>query len=159
MSKARLVIAALLTEHLTPTEIATRYGVHRSWVYRLKARYDDIGDAAFEPRSRRPHHTPNTTNPETTARVLELRETLTDQGHDAGADTIRWHLQHEHHTALSRATVHRILVRNGAITPAPSKRPKAHTPASQQNNPTKHGNQTSPTTASQAVKTPRSSPG
>ncbi|UJH71125.1 IS481 family transposase [Ornithinimicrobium sp. INDO-MA30-4] len=125
MSKARLVIAALPTEHLTPTEVAPKYGVHRSWVYRLKARYDTIGEAAFEPQSRRPHHTPNTTDPETTALVLDIRNTLTQQGHDAGADTIRWHLHPEHHTLISRATIHRILARNGLITPTPKKRPKS----------------------------------
>ena len=42
-------------------EVAARYGVHRSWVYRLKARYDAEGEAAFEPRSRRPRTTPNAT--------------------------------------------------------------------------------------------------
>ena len=50
MSKARLVITALLVEQQTVAEVAARYGVHRSWVYQLKARYDDVGEAAFEPR-------------------------------------------------------------------------------------------------------------
>ena len=58
MSKARLVITALVVEQQTVAEVAARYGVHRSWVYRLKARYDDDGEAAFEPRSRRPHDLP-----------------------------------------------------------------------------------------------------
>ena len=40
MSKARLVITALFTEGLTPSQVAERYGVHRAWVYKLKARYD-----------------------------------------------------------------------------------------------------------------------
>jgi hypothetical protein len=38
MSKARLVITALFVDHQTPAEVAARYGVHRAWVYKLKAR-------------------------------------------------------------------------------------------------------------------------
>jgi hypothetical protein len=38
MSKARLVLTALLLDRQTPAEVAARYGVHRSWVYKLKAR-------------------------------------------------------------------------------------------------------------------------
>ena len=46
MSKARLVLTALFVEHQTPAEVAARYGVHRGWVYKLKARYDAEGEAA-----------------------------------------------------------------------------------------------------------------
>jgi transposase len=60
MSTARLVLTALLTEGQSVAEIAARYGVHRSWIYRLKARYDTEGETAFEPRSdgRTPHLEP-----------------------------------------------------------------------------------------------------
>ena len=125
MSKARLVITALLVENLTPGEVAARYGVHRSWVYRLKARYDEVGEAAFEPRSRRPHTVPTATPDDTVQLVLALRTELSEQGLDAGADTIGWHLEHHHATTLSRATINRILTRHGTLTPDPSKRPKS----------------------------------
>jgi len=36
MSKARLVLTALFIDRQTPAEVARRYGVHRSWVYKLK---------------------------------------------------------------------------------------------------------------------------
>jgi transposase len=39
VSKARLVITALIIEKQSVAEVAARYGVHRSWVYRLKTRY------------------------------------------------------------------------------------------------------------------------
>ena len=61
MSKARLVITALFVEGQKPAEVAQRYGVHRAWVYKLKARYEAEGDAALEPRSRRPATSPNAT--------------------------------------------------------------------------------------------------
>jgi len=34
--------------------------------------------------------------------VLRLRQALHEAGHDAGADTIGWHLEHRHRTTLSR---------------------------------------------------------
>jgi transposase InsO family protein len=125
MSKARLVITALFVEKQTPSQVAARYGVHRSWVYRLKARYEAEGEAAFEPRSRRPHTSPAATPAATAELVLRLRKQLTEAGHDAGADTLVWHLHQHHQVTLSRATVHRILVRHGAITPEPKKRPRS----------------------------------
>jgi transposase InsO family protein len=125
MSKARLVITALFVEGQTPSEVAQRYGVHRAWVYKLKARYEAEGEAALEPRSRRPKSTPSATPAATVELVLRLRKQLTEAGLDAGADTIGWHLHHRHHSELSRATINRILARAGAVTPDPSKRPKS----------------------------------
>jgi transposase InsO family protein len=125
MSKARLVITALFVEGQTPAQVAARYGVHRAWVYKLKARYRAEGDAAFEPRSRRPTSSPRATPEQTVELVRSLRHQLTEAGLDAGADTIGWHLQHHHQVSLSRATINRILVRAGAVTPTPAKRPKS----------------------------------
>jgi transposase InsO family protein len=125
MSMARLVITALYVERQSPAEVATRYGVHRSWVYRLKARYEAEGEAALAPRSRRPRASPRATAPETVELVLRLRKQLAEQGLDAGADTIGWHLAHRHGTTLSRATINRVLARHGAVVPEPAKRPKS----------------------------------
>jgi transposase InsO family protein len=125
MSKARLVITALFVEGQTPSEVARRYGVHRAWVYKLRARYQAEGEAALEPRSRAPKNSPTATPAATVDLVLELRKTLSEQGLDAGADTIGWHLAHHHDVVLSRATINRILTRAGTITPDPAKRPKS----------------------------------
>jgi len=125
MSKARLVITALFIEHQTPAEVAARYGVHRSWVYKLKDRYQAEGEAALEPRSRRPKTSPGATPAEIVELVLRLRKELAETGHDAGAETVLWHLAEHHQVTISRATVHRILTRHGAVTPEPRKRPKS----------------------------------
>ena len=53
MSKARLVITAVLIEGRSQSQVARDYGVSQSWISRLIARYTLEGDAAFEPRSRR----------------------------------------------------------------------------------------------------------
>jgi transposase InsO family protein len=89
------------------------------------ARYRDEGQSAFEPRSRAPKTHPRATPDAGVELVLKLRKQLTDAGLDAGADTISWHLSHHHQLALSRATINRILIRHGAVTPDPAKRPKS----------------------------------
>jgi transposase InsO family protein len=125
MSKARLVITAVTIEKRSVAEVASSYAVSRSWIYELLARYRAEGDAAFEPRSRAPKSSPGATPHRTVELVLRLRKELLASGHDAGADTLVWHLAQHHSITLSRATVHRILTRHGAITPEPKKRPKS----------------------------------
>jgi transposase InsO family protein len=125
MSKARLVITAVTIEKRPVAEVVASYGVSRSWVYELLARYRLEGDAALEPRSRAPKTSPNATSPETIDLVLRLRKEIAESGHDAGAETLLWHLTQQHQVKISRATVHRILTRHGAITPEPKKRPKS----------------------------------
>lgn len=124
MSKARLVITAVVVEGRSQAEVARAYGVSQPWISRLVARYRAQGETAFEARSRRPHRSPNATSADVVDRVLALRKDLSDQGLDAGPHTIAWHLQHHHQTTLSPATISRILTRHGAVTPDPAKRPK-----------------------------------
>jgi transposase len=107
-----------------PAEVAARYGSHRSWVYKLKARYQADGEAAFEPRSRRPKTNPTAIPPATVALIVELRGKLTTAGLDTGPDTIAWHLSHHHGTTVSVSTISRTLTRAGLVTPTPKKRPK-----------------------------------
>jgi len=54
-----------------------------------------------------------------------LRKELAGQGLDAGPHTICWHLEHQHKTTVSAATVSRYLARAGLVVPAPAKRPKS----------------------------------
>jgi len=48
MSKARVVITAVTIEKRPVSEVARSYGVARSWIYALLARYQAEGEAAFE---------------------------------------------------------------------------------------------------------------
>jgi transposase InsO family protein len=125
VSKARLVITAVVVEGRSPSEVARSYGVARSWVYTLVARYRSEGDTAFEPRSRRPTTRPDTTPSATVELVIALRHRLANAGLDAGADTIAWHLQHHHQVRLSRATIYRIIKRAELIVPEPRKKPRS----------------------------------
>ena len=124
MSKRRLVITAVLAGS-SQSEAARTYHVSQGWVSRLMARYALEGEAVFAPRSRRPSTSPTATSATTVELILRLRKQLADAGHDAGAETICWHLFHHHQITVSRATIHRILVRNGAVAPDPAKRPKS----------------------------------
>ncbi len=124
MSKRRLVITAVVAGQ-SQSEVARTYGVSQGWISRLMARYRDEGEAAFTPRSRAPKTSPAATAPETVELVLRLRKHLDESGLDAGADTLDWHLQHHHQITLARATINRILVRAGQVSPDPSKRPKS----------------------------------
>src|SRR5690348_11803294 len=123
-AKRRLVITAVLAG-ASQSEAARTYGVSQGWISRLMARYAVAGEAAFEPRSRAPRKSPLATPAATVDLVLRLRKQLAQAGHDAGAETIGWHLQHHHRIELSRATIHRILTRAGLVVAEPAKRPKA----------------------------------
>jgi transposase InsO family protein len=125
MSKARLVITAVTVEKRPVSEVARSYGVARSWIYALLARYQAEGEAAFEPRSRRPKTSPSAISGGAADLIVRLRKDLAGQGLDAGPQTIAWHLEHQHQVKVSPATVSRYLARAGLVTPDPSKRPKS----------------------------------
>jgi transposase InsO family protein len=125
MSKARLVITAVVTEGRSQGEVARAYGVSQGWVSRLVARYRAEGEAAFEPRSRRPKSSPAAISDDAAGLIVALRKDLAGRGLDAGPDTIAWHLRHQHQVTVSAATVARYLARAGLVVPEPRKRPKA----------------------------------
>ncbi len=92
MSTPRLVITAVVLEGRSQAEVARCYGVSKGWVSKLVARYRIEGQAAFEPRSRRPKSSPTATPQPTVELIVDLRRRLAGQGHDAGPATIAWHL-------------------------------------------------------------------
>ena len=124
-SKARLVLTALFVDHQSPAEVAARYGVHRAWVYKLKARYQAEGDTALAPRSRRPKTSPTALSAAVVDLIKRVRKELPDAGLDAGPETIGWHLEHHHGHRVARSTISRHLTAAGLVTPEPKKRPKS----------------------------------
>jgi transposase InsO family protein len=125
VSKARLVITAVVVEGRPVGEVSAAYGVARSWIYELLARYRAEGDDAFEPRSRRPHASPSALPTGRRELIIQLRRELTGQGLDAGPHTIAWHLAEQHSLTVSVATIWRTLKRAGLIVSEPKKKPKA----------------------------------
>ena len=125
MSKARLVITAVVIEGRSQSEVARDYGVSQSWISRLLTRYRLEGEAAFEPRSRRPRSSPGRLPTSTVDLIVGLRAELAGKGLDHGPHTIAWHLQHHHGITIAVSTIHRHLAAAGLITPTPQKRPKS----------------------------------
>jgi transposase InsO family protein len=125
MSMARVVITAVVLEGRPKSAVARDYGVSRRWVQILVGRYLAEGEAAFEPRSRRPHTSPQRTSQATEDAIVALRKDLAEAGQDAGAETIVWHLRQQAGWAPSVATIWRILFRRGFVTPQPHKRPRS----------------------------------
>lgn len=124
MATNRQIITMALSG-LGPTETARRLGISPRWVLALLARHRAEGEAAFEPRSRRPRSRPNQTPEPVRTRICQLRTELAARGDDNGADTIAYWLREEGLSPPSRSTIHRILHEAGLVTPQPKKRPKA----------------------------------
>ncbi|MGW0192163.1 IS481 family transposase [Nonomuraea sp. NPDC003201] len=125
MSKARVVITAVVVEGRSQAEVARAYGVSKGWVSKLVARYRVEGEVAFEPCSRRPRTSPNAIDADTVELIVRLRKDLAEQGLDAGPDTIVWHLRRHHGRTVSRATISRYLTRHGLVVSEPKKRPRS----------------------------------
>jgi len=125
VSLAELVITAVKFEGRTKSEVARDYRVSRGWVRELVNRFEAEGEAGLLPRSRRPRSIANRTPPEVEERIVELRVSLTEQGLDAGAHTIAYHLEQAGGPVPSVPTIWRICKRRGLITPQPQKRPRS----------------------------------
>jgi transposase len=125
MSLARLVVTAVTVEGRSKSEVARDYRVSRRWVHELVKRFDADGVAGLAPRSRRPRSSPRRTPERVEQEIVELRKHLAEQGLDAGAHTIAYHLTQRHGAAPAPATIWRILSRRGCVTPQPHKRPRS----------------------------------
>jgi transposase InsO family protein len=125
VSKARLVITAVVVEGRSQSEVAREYGVSQGWISRLVARYRLEGEEAFEPRSRRPFTSPTRLPQPTIELIVTLRNDLLSKGLDHGPHTIGWHLRHHHGLSVSVNSIHRHLRAAGLVTPTPQRRPKS----------------------------------
>jgi len=125
MDLGRYLIERHLREGTPIGELASAHGVHRSWLYKLLARYRSEGDAGLEPRSRRPHHSPTRITDRYEDDIVALRKQLDEAGFDAGAQTIHTHLARTKDRVPSVSTIWRVLKARGFVTPQPHKRPRS----------------------------------
>jgi transposase len=124
VDKARYLVEAHVLEGRSVSELAAAHGVHRSWIYKLLGRYRAGGLDALERRSRRPHSCKHETSPEVVKAIVELRCQLESEGHDAGAETIAYHLAQHTQDIPSLSTIWRILRREGLVVAQRQKRPR-----------------------------------
>ncbi|MQB02117.1 MAG: DDE-type integrase/transposase/recombinase [Actinobacteria bacterium] len=125
MELARYLVDAVVLEKRSCREVARAHGVSKSWVAKLVARFRAGGYDALAPRSKAAHKIANRSSPELEDRVVTIRKELAEQGFDAGAHTIHYHLSLTDPSPPSVSTIWRILKRRGFVTPEPHKRPKS----------------------------------
>lgn len=121
------VTAFAVGESMDVSAVCRNAGVSRKTFYKWVARYRAEGLAGLEERSRRPRSSPGQTTEVVEDAIVACRERLSGAGLDHGAVTVAWHLGQDPRWAgvvPSVATIHRVLVRRGLVTPTPRKRPK-----------------------------------
>lgn len=120
----RRLIAEMDTGTVNVTEFCVRHGLGRSQFYEIRRQFAAGGESALVPGSRAPLHVANKTPAAVEDTIVSLRKELVDSGLDAGAATIRWHLDHQGVEVPSVSTIYRILVRRGFVVSNPKKKPK-----------------------------------
>jgi transposase InsO family protein len=129
MDLAGHVVNAVVVEGRSVEEVCAAHGISRSWLYELVARYRERGDEGLTAQSKRPLSSPTRISPAQEEEIVGLRKSLAEEGLDAGAHTIHYHLERRHRRArravASVATIWRVLTRRGLVSPQPHKRPKS----------------------------------
>jgi transposase InsO family protein len=128
MKVMAVVMAFVAGEAMNVRAVCAEAGISRQTFYKYAARCRAEGLAGFEPRSRRPLACPQAVAAEVEEAVVAWRKQLEESGLDHGATTIQWHLGRDRDfggAVPAVATVHRILVRRGFVTPTPVKRPRS----------------------------------
>ncbi|WP_165759314.1 IS481 family transposase [Mycobacterium decipiens] len=104
------------------TALCRELGISRQTLYEYRRRFEAEGPTGLVERSRRPHSSPQRIPAETEDAIIRLRKELRV---DCGAQAIAYHLARRGEIVPSVATIHRVLVRRGMVTPQPRKRPHA----------------------------------
>jgi transposase InsO family protein len=125
MGMARYVVDAVLLEGRSAREVARAHGVSKTWIYELIRRFRAGGYEALEPRSKRPRSCRHQTSAQMVRAIIKLRTELAAQGHDAGAETIAYHLAQQQKDIPSVSTIWRVLRREGLVPHEPKKRPRS----------------------------------
>ncbi len=125
MDLARYCVNAVLVEGRSMRAVAAATGRSKSWVHRHVALYQAEGDEALEPRKRGPKVPANLISSDVEDEIVAWRKRLAEDGLDAGARTIAWHLNQSGAEVPALSTIHRVLRRRGFVTPQPQKRPRS----------------------------------
>jgi transposase InsO family protein len=125
MDMGRFLIETHLRTGRPIKELAKAHEVSASWLFKLLRRYRLEGPEGLAPRSRRPHRSPTKIANDFEDEIVTLHKALADDGLDAGAQTVHYHLCQRHERAPSVSTVFRVLKAKGFVTLSPKKRPKS----------------------------------
>jgi transposase InsO family protein len=126
MTKNARIVLAIIEDHRTVTDVARAFNVSRTWVYELLKRYELFGLPGLTGGSKRPHHNARALTNEQHDEIAQLRSELLGKGLDAGAQTIRFHLEQRHGHAPALSTIWRSLRNQGLVEHQPQKKPKSY---------------------------------
>lgn len=124
MDQRTQFIADYLRDVLSITELCELYGISRKTGYKWIDRYLHLGPAGLEEGSRRPQHSPNVTEPEIVASLLDARHHHPTWGAKKLLPLL--HKRHPSWILPSRSTVCNILSRNGLVPKKPRRRHIGH---------------------------------
>ena len=96
MDMGRFLIETHLRTGRPIKELAASHEVSASWLFKLLRRYRLEGSAGLEPRSRRPKRSPTRIADRFDDEIVALHKALADDGLDAGAATVHYHLSQRH---------------------------------------------------------------
>ena len=135
---AALVARYVAGERFDVSAACREVGASTSSFYRYVDRFRAEGVAGFYPRPRRPLTSPSAVGVEVEDAVARARKELSQEGWDAGADSIRfWLADHPDHlpdhllddgsigVLPSRSTINRVLRRRGLAELVPARRPRS----------------------------------
>jgi transposase InsO family protein len=119
----KMLVAALPAD-VNLSEWCRRMGVSRQTAYKWRARFAEFGVEGLAERSRAAKRPAGRTSSDVEDQIVRLRKELSDDGLDAGADSIGWHLTQRQLPCPSVSTIWRVLVRRGLVVPEPKKVPR-----------------------------------
>ena len=126
MSKNALIVLTILEKKQSVAATAKQFNISRAWAYELLKRHRLYGYQGLEPGSRKPHTNSRAIPTETHQLIAALREDLTTQGLDAGAQTIQFLIQQKLGHAPATSTIWRSLRQQGFVEANPHKKPKRY---------------------------------
>src|ERR1700722_19576916 len=121
MDLAKYCVNAVLIEGRSVRAVAAATGRSKSWVQRHVTLYREGGEEALVPLRRGPKVPANLTSFVLEDEIVAWRKRLAEDGLDAGARTIAWHLNQSGVEVPALSTIHRVLFRRGFVTPRPQK--------------------------------------
>ena len=125
MDMGKFLIETHLQTGRSIKELAAAHDVSARRLFKLLRRYRLEGPAGLEPRSRRPHRSPTRIADVYEDEIVARHKALADDGLDAGAATIHFHLSQRYCTPPSISTIFRVLKARGFVALEPHKRPKS----------------------------------
>ena len=111
-------------ELFTMTKLCDRYGVSRKTGYALLARYETDGAAGLQPRSSRPHQSPQATVDTVVDAIVKMRKRYPTWGGKKILPVL--HERHPTWDLPAVSTANDILKRHALVTPRRRRRPVGH---------------------------------